>query len=199
MDGGLLFSVIILLFVLFIFVVPPLLWQGLLKLHDPVPLYLPVMLSGLTVGMLAAIRKLRIISDDNAAAGTIVAFTLLLLLVDFAVIAPFPYFAKKIGDANPWMVFTLLAFAGAFLLFFMTAGEAYAGRPMPAFSAPLPLTGWVLDLATSAFGLQGIVYAFGSPVYEVLREIGLWLEALILAVAYYGVLSVLPKEGAAGG
>ena len=195
MDGDLILYSLILLFVLFIFFVPPLLYRGLKKAADPVPLYLPVILSVFVMGALAGIGDLHIISEDNVVAGTIAAFLLLLLFVDFAVIAPYPIFERKIGVIATWKVFSLPSFIGAFLLFYMTAGEAYVGRPMPPFSAPLPLTGWILDGAASAFGLQGVVYAFGSPVYEILRETGLWFEVIIIAIAYYWVLSVLPKPG----
>jgi len=198
MDGDLILYCVIALFILFIFIVPPLLYAGLKKFRDPVPVCLPVILSILVVGVLAGIRASGIISAENTLVGTVISFFLLLLLVDLAVIAPFPYFGKKIGITNPWMIFSLPAFIGAYLLFYTTAGEMYVGQPLPPLSAPLPLTGWILDGVVSVLGLQETMYAFGSPVYAILREIGLWFEVFIVAIVYYGVLSILQKPEPAG-
>lgn len=194
MDGDIILYSVILLFILCVFVVPPFLYASLKKLVDPIPLYLLPLLAVVAIVVLAGIRELQLISADNVFAGTVVSFLLLLLVVDFAVITPYPFFAKKLGDASPGMVFVLLAFIGAFLLFWMTAGDIYYGRPMPPFSGPLPLTGWILDGAVSVLGLGDIVYTFGSPVYEVLREAGLYLEVLIIAIVYYWVLSLVPQR-----
>jgi hypothetical protein len=195
MDGDIILYSVVLLFIVFIFFVPPLLYAGLKKMKDPVPPALPLLISAAVLLLLTFIRKAALISDDNVLAGTVITFSFLLLLVDLAVIAPYPYFAKKIGFENPWQVFTLLAFVGAGLLFYTTAGEAYYGRPMPPFSAPLPLTGWILDGAAGILGIQDAVYAFGSPVYPLLMATGLYLEVLVLAILYYWILGLSAKTG----
>lgn len=193
MDGEIILVSVIILFILFIFVMPVLIWKMLNRITDPVPLYLPVILSGLALLTLTGVRLSGIVNDNDIFTGTVVTFILLLLLADLAVIAPYPYFRKKIGLERPWQVFTLLAFVGGGLLFYTTAGEMRYGMPMPPFSAPLPLTGWILDGTASILGMQDAVYAFGSPVYPLLEAAGLYLEILVLAVLYYWILGLTAK------
>lgn len=194
MSDEIIWGSLIVLFILFVFIIPAFLYSLLKKLVNPVPVYLPVLLALLVPMLLALIRMLNLISETDVTTGTVTTFLLLFLMMDLAVVAPFALFEQKIGSISSWTIFALPMVTGFFFFFYMTAGEAFYGRPMPPFSAPLPLTGWILDGAASVLGLQDIVYAFGSPVYEVLREAGLFLEVFIIAVVYYWVLSLVPKQ-----
>ena len=185
---------LLILFILCVFIIPAGLYVFLKKRMGTVPVYLPV-LAGLFIPViLAGIHMLNLISESNVVAGTLVTFLFLFLMMDLAVIAPYPYFEKKIGSISPRTIMALPVFIGFFFFFCMISGDMYEGKPMPLFSASLPLTGWILDSIIPVIGFQDPVYAFGSPVYGILREAGLFLEVLIIAIVYYWVLSMIPKQ-----
>ena len=176
---------LVVLFILFVFIIPPLLYLAQKKIADPVPLWLSPLFMVITLGFLYT----GIISSDNAYENDLILVTLIFLISTFAVIGPYPFFEKKIRIQNPWKLFPFAAFVGTALFLIATMGEIYEGRPWPAFSSSLPLTGWILDGLANLLQVQGTVYAFYSHVYRTLWACGFYLEIFIIAVVYYAVLA----------
>lgn len=181
----------ILLFVLFVFVLPLLLYCGFKRIFNPIPLWLFPIFAIVVIDLIYTGILSRIEPNANA----LVLFTLNLLLSTFAVIGPYPVFEKRIRIKNSWMVLCFAAFVSAALFFIATMGEIYVGRPWPAFSSSLPLTGWIFDSLTNLLQVQEVVYAYYSPVYRTLWACGFYLEILIIALVYYAVLAqIFPRE-----
>jgi len=102
------FPELVVLFVLFVFILPPLLYLALKKIADPVPLWVSPLFMVITLGFLYT----GIISSDNAYENDLILFALIFLISTFAVIGPYSFFEKKIRIQNPWKLFPFAAFIG---------------------------------------------------------------------------------------
>jgi len=193
MDPTLFFVLLVVIVLIFVLAVPALLYAGLKRIANPVPLRLPLLVSGLVVLVLAGILQAGIFGGGDTLAVTLVLATLMLLVMVLAVISPFPYFEKKIRVDPPWAVFPLISFVGAYLLFLTTMGESKEGGPLNEFSLLLPFTGWILDGAASLLHLGDVVYSSALQVHTILLIIGYYLEVFIFAGLFYLVMSVVPK------
>lgn len=193
MYEDLIFPLVTILFLLFIVVVPMALYTGLRKIADPVPLWLPLLLAFFVLLALGGILRFGVFGKDSVLAGTLVSFSLMLLLTTLAVITPYLWFGKRTGITRPWLVFSLLSFIGVALMFFTTMGEAREGGPLPRFFLVLPLTGWIFDGLAALLNLQEIVYSGTLPVHTLLLAAGLYLEMFIIAGLYYLLMSGLPR------
>jgi len=189
MNETLFFILLVIIVLAFLLAVPALLYAGLKKIASPVPLWLPLILSGI---VLAVSVQPGVINTGDVLAGSLVMATIMLLVISLAVISPFPPFEKRIA-IDSGAVFPLLSLAGAYLLFLASLGESLEGGPLPWFSPLLPLTGWILDGAAAVFHVQDIVYAPGLPIHTILLAVGLYLEVFIIAALFYALLSVLPR------
>lgn len=190
------FFFVVLEFVAFIAFAPSLLWAGLKKIADPVPLRLPLLGAAAVLLVVAALPA---IIPEPAVPGpvhpemTLVMFFLMLLLTTLAVIGPYAIFEQKIRTVRPWLSFTLLMVLGTFLLFFSTMAESRQGGPLPPFGPRLPLTGWILDGVAGLLGLGDLIYSSALPgVYVGLLAAGLFLQVFIIASVYYAMVSALP-------
>jgi hypothetical protein len=189
----LIFPLVILLFLVFIFIMPSVLYAAVRKIADPVPWWLPLLLAAGVFFVSGGILLSNLIEKENVLAGTLVMFSLILLLTTLAVITPYLWLGKKTGIARPWLSFTCLSFFAVALLFYSTMGHAYEGMPLPLFGHALPLTGWILDGLSMIFNLQEIVYSpANSIVHSLLLIFGHYLQALIMAAAYFGFMSMQP-------
>jgi len=185
-------QMVMLLFLIFILIVPTILYAGLRKIADPVPHWLPTLLAVFVLLVIEGILQLNVIGHGNSMVGTLVMFSLMLLLTSLAVISPYLWFGKKIGIVRPWLIFTLLSFIGVALLFWSTLGESREGGPLPQFTLLLPLTGWILDGFAAILHIQEIVYSAALPVHTLLLAGGLYLEVFIIAGLFYALLTMLP-------
>lgn len=190
MYENLIFPLVVLLFLFFIFIVPSLLYAGFRKIADPVPLHLPLLLAVLVLLVMGGILRSDVIGKDNVLAGTLVIFSLMLMLTSLAVITPYFWIGKKTGIDKPWLTFTLLSFIGAALMFMSTMGESREGGPLNQFFLLLPLTGWILDGTAAILNIQEIAYSAALPVHTLLLAAGLYLEVFIVAGLYYALLAV---------
>ncbi|MFA5237195.1 MAG: hypothetical protein WC362_05005 [Methanoregula sp.] len=181
----------ILLLVLFVFVLPLLLYRGFKRIFDPIPLWLFPLFAIVVIDLIYTDS----ISSNNPYNNELILFALILLLSTCAVIGPYPVFEKRIRIKNSWIVLCFAAFIGSALFIITTLGEIYVGRPWPAFSSSLPLTGWIFDGLANLLHAQEVVYAYYSPVYRTLWACGFYLEILIIALVYYAVLArIFPRE-----
>jgi hypothetical protein len=186
---NLVFPLVILLFLIFILIVPAVLYAAIRKIAHTAPYRLPLLLAAAVLLVMAGILRFRVIDKGNVLAGTLVMFSLMLFLTSLAVITPYLWFGKKTGIDRPWLIFSILSFFGVALLFYSTLGESREGGPLPPFSPVLPLTGWILDGLAALFHDQEIVYSPGYPVHTLLLALGLYLQVFIIAAAYFGLLS----------
>jgi|WetSurMetagenome_2_1015567.scaffolds.fasta_scaffold331678_2 hypothetical protein len=193
MYEDLIFPLVIILFVLFILIVPWLLYTGLRNIADPVPLRFPLLLTVLVLLVMGGILQFHVFKEPNSVAGTITYFSLFLLLTSLAVITPYFWFGNKTGIDRPWLIFTLLSFIGVFLMFLSTMGESREGGPLNQFFLLLPLTGGILDVSANFLNVQDIVYSPALPVHTLLLAAGLYLEVFVIAAMFYTLLSVLPR------
>jgi hypothetical protein len=191
----LIFPLVIILFLISIFIIPAVLYAAIRKTADPVPCWFPLVLAGVVLLVMGGILRFRVIDEGNVLAGTLVMFSLMLLLTSLAVITPYLWFGKKTGINRPWLIFSLLSFFGVALLFYSTMGESRKGGALPQFSPVLSLTGWILDGLAALFHVQEIVYSPGYPVHTLLLALGLYLQVFIIAAAYFGVLSLHSPAG----
>jgi hypothetical protein len=189
---NLIFPLVVILFLIFIFIIPSVLYAVFRKIANPVPCWFPLLLAVFVFMVTGAILQFNLIGRDNVLVGTLVMFSLMLLLTTLAVITPYVWFGKKTGIVRPWLTFSLLSFIGAALVFYSTMGESLEGGPLPHFSPALPFTGWILDSLASVLHIQEIVYSPVLPVHTLLRTFGLYLQALIIAAVYFGLLSLQP-------
>jgi hypothetical protein len=187
-------EMVLALFVFFILFVPSLLYVFFRKLANPVPLWAPLILAVLVLLAMVGLTGSKIFPEPSSIAGTLVMFTLMLLLVSLAVITPYFWIGSRTGIERPWLVFSLLSFIGVFLMFMSTMGEAREGGPLPQFLLLLPLTGWIIDTLTAILHLGDIVYSPALPVHTVLLAAGLWLEVFIIAAMFYALLGGLSTE-----
>jgi len=193
MYEDLIFPLVTILFLLFIIIVPMALYTGLRKIADPVPLWLPLLLTVFVLLALGGILQFNVFGKDSVLVGTLVYFSLLLLLTTLAVITPYFWFGKRTGIGRPWLVFSLMSFIGVALMFFTTMGESREGGPLPQFFLILPLTGWIFDGLAAILNIQEIVYSGTLPVHTLLLAVGLYLEMFIIAGLYYVLLCGLPQ------
>ena len=193
MVEDLIFPLVMLLFVIFILIVPWLLYTGIRKIADPVPLRLPLLLAVLVLLVMGGILQFKVLGKGNSMAGTLLIFSLMLLLTSLAVITPYFWFGHKTGIDRPLLVFSLLSFIGVFLMFWTTLGESREGGPLNQFFLLLPLTGWIFDLLASHLTIGDIVYSSALPVHTLLLAVGLYLEVFVIAVIFYALLSALPR------
>ena len=193
MYEDLIFPLVLLLFLIFILVVPLFLYKGFRKIADPVPFWLPLFSVVIVLMVMAGLSQLNVITHGNSLVGTLLVFSLMLFLTSLAVITPYLWFGKKTRIDRPWATFTLLSFIGVFLMFWSTMGESREGGPLPGFSLILPLTGWIFDGAAAFLNIGDIVYSPVLPVHTLLHEVGLYMEVLIVAGLFYAVMSMLPK------
>jgi hypothetical protein len=184
-------EMILFLFVIFILVVPGLLYAGFRKFANPVPLKLPLILAVLVLLVMMGIPESGIFPEPSSIAGTLVSFALMLLLTSLAVITPFFWIGNRTGIERPWLIFSLLSFVGVVLMFLSTMGESLEGGPLPRFFLLLPLTGWILDSFATILQVQDIVYSPATPVHTLLLATGLYLEVFIIAALFYVLLSGL--------
>jgi len=193
MYEDLIFPMVMLLFVIFILIVPALIYAGLRKIVNPVPLRLPLLLAVFVLLVMGGILQFKVFSEPNSMAGTLVWFSLMLLLTSLAVITPYFWLGDKTGIDRPWLIFSLLSFMGVFLMFLSTMGESREGGPLPQFFLLLPLTGWFLDGSAAILNIQDLVYSALLPVHTLLLATGLYLEVFIIAALFYALLGVLPR------
>ncbi len=192
MYEDLIFPLVLLLFLIFILFVPTLLYAGLRKIADPVPRWLPLLLALFVLLGMGGILQSNLIGHVNSMGGTLVMFSLMLLLTSLAVISPYLWFGEKTGIVRPWLIFSLLSFISVVLLFWSTMGESREGGPLPRFTLLLPLTGWFLDGSAAILHIQETVYSSSLPVvHTLLLAVGLYLEVFIIAALFYAVLSML--------
>lgn len=181
----------IVLFLVFVFVLPPLLYCGIKYVIDPVPVWLLL----LPAGVILALRFTGNLPGQMAAGDVLPSFIVILVLSTLAVLAPYPLFERRIRIKNPWKIVCPIAAVGVMLFFISTFGEIMVGRPQQAFSASLPLTGWIFDGLVSLLHIGDAVYPFASPLYYSLWMCGFYLEILIIAIVYYAVASrVYPED-----
>ncbi|MFA4848733.1 MAG: hypothetical protein WC626_03320 [Methanoregula sp.] len=193
MNETLFFILLVMIVLIFLLAVPALLYAGLKKIADPVPLWLPLLLSGIVLLVLAGSLQFRVINNSDVLLETLEMAILMLLVITLAVISPFPPFEKKIRIDPPIAIFPLLSLVGVYLLFLASLGESLEGGPLSWFSPLLPLTGWILDGAAASLHIQDIVYAPGLQMHTILLATGLYLEVFIIAGLFYALLSVLPR------
>jgi len=193
---GLPLSVII-LFLLFIFVIPAVLYLALKKIADPVPLWLPLLLVIPVIGILYLSSGL--FKGSGLVENILLPFSLIFLLSSLAVIGPYPLFERKIGAKNPWQIFALMSFVGMALFFFSTMGDRLTGQPSPPLFSTFPLSGWIFDGLASVLHLQDVVYAFNSMVYSTLWACAFYLEIFFIAFLYYAVLGWVSSCDAGAG
>ena len=187
---------ILVLCVLFILIVPWLLYAGFRKIANPVPLRLPLLLAVAVLLVIGGILQFHVFAEHNSMTGTLVWFFLFLMLTSLAVITPYFWFGEKTGIDRPWLIFTLLSFIGLFLMFWTTMGESKEGGPLNQFFLLLPLTGWIFDLSASLLNIGDIVYSADLPVHTLLLAAGLYLEVFIITVMFYALLGKLAEEKA---
>lgn len=193
---GLPLSVII-LFLLFILVIPTLLYLALKKISDPVPLWLPLLPVVPVIGILYLSGSL--FKGTGLVENILLPFSLIFLLSSLAVIGPYPIFEKKIGAKNPWILFPLMSFVGVALFFFSTMGDRLAGQPSPPLFSTFPLSGWIFDGMANLLNLQDLVYAFDSHVYSILWACAFYLEVFFIAFLYYAMLGLVSSCDAGAG
>jgi hypothetical protein len=192
---NLILPLVIILFLLFILVVPSVLYRAIRKIADPVSVWMPVLLAGVVLLVMAGILRFNLIARDNTLAGTLVIFSLILFLTSLGIITPYLWFGKKTGIDRPWLIFSCLSFFGVASMFYTTMGHSYEGQPLSPFGQLLPLTGWILDSLAALFNLQEIVYSALLPVHTILLAFGLYLQILIIATVYFGLLSLRAFRG----
>jgi len=192
MNESLFFVLLVVIVLIFLLAVPILLYEGLKKIRDPVPLRFPLLLSGIVLLVLAGILRSGLIGTVDVLTGTLGMAALMLLVIALAVITPFSPFEKKIRIDPAWSLFPLLSLAGAYLLFIASVGESRAGGPLSWFTPLLPLTGWILDDTATVLHVKDIVYAPG-PLYTFLLTAGLYLEVFIVAGLFYALLALLSR------
>ena len=175
----------IVLLVLFVFIIPLLLYCGLKRILNPIPLWQFPLFAIVVIDLIYT----GILSSNNLYNNELLLFALILLLSTCAVIGPYPMFEKRIRIKNSWIVLSSAAFIGSALFIMTTLGEIYVGRPWPAFSSSLPLTGWIFDGLTNLLHAQDAVYAYYSPMYRTLWACGFYLEILVIAIVFYAVLA----------
>jgi len=90
---------VIILFLLFIFVIPAVLYLALKIIADPVPFWLPLLPVIPVIGILYLSRGL--FKGTGLVENILLPFSLIFLLSSLAVIGPYPLFEKKIGAKNP--------------------------------------------------------------------------------------------------
>ncbi len=192
MYENLIFLLVVLLFLIFILFIPWMLYTAIRKIVNPAPFWLPVLLAGVVLLVMAGILRFNVIARDNTLAGTLVIFSLILFLTSLGIITPYLWFGKKTGIDRPWLIFSCLSFIGVALMFYTTMGHSYEGQPLSPFGPLLPLTGWILDGLAALLNLQEIVYSPLLPVHTILIALGLYLQILIIAAVYFGLLSLQP-------
>ena len=198
MNENLIFPLVMLLFLIFILIIPSVLYAGVRKIATPVPFWLPLLLAAGVFLIAGGILGGDLIEMDNVFVGTLVIFTFILLLMSLAVITPYLWLGEKTEIVRPGLYFTCLSVFAVALFFYSTMGHAYEGEPFSPFGQVLPLSGWILDGFAMIFNLQNIVYSPAIPlVHTLLLMVGHYLQALIIATAFFGLMSVqsvLPNE-----
>jgi len=188
---------VIILFLLFIFIIPPLLYLALRKIADPVPFWLSLLPVIPVVGL--QVLSSGLFKGSGLVENIILPFSLIFLLSSLAVIGPYPLFEKKIGAKNPWQIFALMSFMGMALFFFSTMGDRLEGQPSPPLFSTFPLSGWIFDGLANVLHFQDTVYAFNSPVYSTLWACAFYLEVFFIAFLYYAVLGLVSSCDAGDG
>jgi hypothetical protein len=183
---------VIVLVLLFVLIIPALIYRVLRKIVDPVPFWLPLF----PVIPVIVLFSSGHLGGAGLLENIIIPFSLIFLLSTLAVIGPYPLFEEKIGAKNPWQVFTLMSFVGVALFFFSTMGESPAGQPLPQYSSTFPLSGWIFDGLANILHLQDVVYAFDSHVYSILWACSFYLEVFFVAFLYYAVLGWVSSASA---
>lgn len=183
---------IILSILITLVLIPALLYAGLRKIADPVPLRLPLLLAVVVLLVKGVILQFSLIGESNSVAGLLVYYPLLFILLALAVITPYFRMGNRTGIRRPWIVFALLSFMSVALLLFSTLGESREGGPYSPFFPALPLTGWILDGAAAILNIP-LVYS-SLPVHTVLFEAGLYLEIFIMAALIYALMGMLNEE-----
>jgi len=183
---------IILSILITLVLIPALLYAGLRKIADPVPLRLPLLLAVVVLLVKGVILQFSLIGESNSVAGLLMYYPLLFILLALAVITPYFRMGNRTGIRRPWIVFALLSFMSVALLLFSTLGESREGGPYSPFFPALPLTGWILDGAAAILNIP-LVYS-SLPVHTVLFEAGLYLEIFIMAALIYALMGMLNEE-----
>lgn len=176
---------------LFILVIPALIYEALRKIVDPVPFWLTLLPVIPVIGLFSSSH----FGGEGLLENIILPFTLLFLLTSLAVIGPYPLFEKKLAD-KPWKVFPLASFTGVALFFVSSMGESLAGQPLPTFFSKFPLSGWIFDGLANLLNLQDAVYGFNSHVYTILWTCSFYLEVFFIAFLYYAMLGWLSSARA---
>ncbi|MDD1694734.1 MAG: hypothetical protein LUQ71_08420 [Methanoregula sp.] len=190
MYENLIFPLVVLLFLVFVFIVPMVLYTCLKRIANPVPRWLPVALTIADLLLLSWVLLSGVISEGDVLTGTLLIFFLMLMLVSLAVVTPYLFFGKKTSTDNPWITFSLLSFIGAALFFSTTMAELKVGMPLPVFGSRMPGSGWAVDTVISVLSLGDSVYAFDSPVYYPVLAVCLYLDVFVIAGLYYAVMSM---------
>ncbi len=97
MNENLIFPLVMLLFLIFILIIPSVLHAGVRKIATPVPFWLPLLLAAGVFLIAGGILGGDLIEKGNVFVGTLVIFTFILLLMSLAVITPYLWLREKTG------------------------------------------------------------------------------------------------------
>lgn len=157
MDETLFFILLVVIVLFFVTAAPFLLYAGIRKISTPAPMWIPLVLSVLSLLLFAVFLQLKILNTGDVLIDTLIYAVFLLLVIVLGVISAFPPFEKKIRIDPPWSIFPLLVLVGTYFLFIASLGESKEGGPLPWFSPLLPLTGWIIDDVTTIFHAGDLV------------------------------------------
>jgi len=177
---------------LFLTIIPLLMYMGLKKIADPVPVWLPASLALATFGLLVLVKNLASFNGQAT-----LDILLLFLLMALAVITPYSVFEKKIGVPTPALFFFLVYFIALFFSLMIFLHEGYEGRPYDHYSTILPFfyVGAALDSVIQFLNCGDAVYSFGSRIYDDIEIAGLYLEVIIVSGLSYAVFGYLFSWG----
>jgi hypothetical protein len=193
LSEELLIAVVFYVLFLSFILLPPLLYTGMKKIRDPVPFWVPALMTSVAF---VASRVMH--PESGTPIGKILLFLLVLLLNGLVVFVPFPLFAKEIDQ---WRHGLVLFFAG-FVALVCEASAVFAqvdwmnGQPWTHLNTRLPiLVGDVMDTVITAFNAETMVYAYESKVYTTLVSAGLYLEiSLVSGVLFGAICLIFPRE-----
>ncbi|MDD1690636.1 MAG: hypothetical protein LUQ66_08255 [Methanoregula sp.] len=180
-------------FLFIIAVVPLLLYAGLKKIVNPVPVVLPVIIAGIVLIPLDFITQelftldlIRMERGDVALLSN-AYFALVILFGAMAVVTAFAFLERKMAQRH-WIAMAPAALAGAVCTGISLIIETTAEGPWPHYSLRLPVfIGVFMDYIIAVFHLGDVVYGHGSQVYNLILYAGLFLEVFIVSVLVYAL------------
>ncbi|MCK9630044.1 MAG: hypothetical protein M0R30_00220 [Methanoregula sp.] len=185
-------------FLFIIAVVPLLLYAGLKRIVNPVPVVLPVLIAGIIIIPLDYITlKLFTLDLIRMERGDVILlsnafFALVILFGAVAVVTAFAYLKRKMAQKWHWIAMAPAAFAGAVCTGISLIIETTAEGPWPHYFHRLPVfIGVFMDYIIAVFHLGDVVYGHGSQVYNLILYAGLFLEVFIVSVLVYALTCFL--------